>query len=378
MSRSVIQRTELEGRGARLRQRGDRPVRVRDDRPSHRRRGPERHRQDERRPPDRRAAREQGWVSRADRSGRRDRIDVRQGRRRRRGAARAPREARSPIVVVSAEDASEFIPYGRAILEAADQDRKPIFVMMDEGQVFSAPKKREGRHRRGLRHRQPVRRARPQARARPLPHGAALHRLAASLDLRHKNLSLIGCQEDPTAWAALAPQFKASKIEFGDLAGARARRVLLLQPRGVEKIRMPMAEALKRVAPKAKAIKPKLPTTFSQWDRAMREIPTPRLRRSRDPVVAAARRGRRPLAAADALRHPRAARRARGRASMKDWQALRPRSTAGRRAHELAAVLGRRRDRASRCADTGRARGAQEGEALRRALRAVARPAAAR
>jgi hypothetical protein len=47
-----------------------------------------------------------------------------------------------------------------------------------------------------------------------------------------------------------------------------------------------MAEALKRVAPKAKAVKPKLPSTFSQWDRAMRETPAPRLRALSDPVIA--------------------------------------------------------------------------------------------
>jgi hypothetical protein len=36
-----------------------------------------------------------------------------------------------PIVVVSAKDAGEFVPYGRTILEAAEEDRKPVFVVVD-------------------------------------------------------------------------------------------------------------------------------------------------------------------------------------------------------------------------------------------------------
>jgi len=33
----------------------------------------------------------------------------------------------------------------------------------------------------------------------------------------NKNLTLVGCQEDPTAWSALAPMFRSSGIEFKDL-----------------------------------------------------------------------------------------------------------------------------------------------------------------
>ena len=47
-----------------------------------------------------------------------------------------------PIVVVSAKDALEFIPYGQVILEVADELRKPLFVCIDEGQLFSAARKR--------------------------------------------------------------------------------------------------------------------------------------------------------------------------------------------------------------------------------------------
>lgn len=182
------------------------------------------------------------------------------------------------FVVVSAEDASEFIPYGRAILEAADEHRQPIFLMVDEGQVFSAPKKRKGDVGEAS---DIVNQFAERGRKRALDLFLTATRFTGSLHrsiFGNKNLSLIGRQEDPTAWAALAPQFKASKIQFNDLAALEPGEFFCFSRRGVERVRMPMAEELKRVAPKAKAVKPKLPGTFSQWDRAMREIPTPRLR----------------------------------------------------------------------------------------------------
>ena len=48
------------------------------------------------------------------------------------------------IVVVNARCAADFVPYGRAILGAADEHRKPLFVVIDEGQLFSASRKRSG------------------------------------------------------------------------------------------------------------------------------------------------------------------------------------------------------------------------------------------
>lgn len=41
----------------------------------------------------------------------------------------------SPFVVVSAGDASEFIPYGRAILSAAEEHRKPIFLRAEHDRL---------------------------------------------------------------------------------------------------------------------------------------------------------------------------------------------------------------------------------------------------
>src|SRR3546814_20269004 len=42
-----------------------------------------------------------------------------------------------PIVVVAAGDAEAFVPYGLVILEAAENFRKPVFVVIDDGQIFS-------------------------------------------------------------------------------------------------------------------------------------------------------------------------------------------------------------------------------------------------
>jgi DNA helicase HerA-like ATPase len=190
-----------------------------------------------------------------------------------------------PLVVVSARDASEFVPYGHAILEAVDRYRKPIFVMIDEGQVFSAPKKRESDIGEAA---DIVNELAERGRKRALDLFLTAHRFTGSLHrsiFSVKNLTLIGRLEDPTAWSSIAPMFRASKIEFGDLAALGSGEFFCFIRGGVEKIKMPMAEALKRVAPKAKAVKPKLPSTFSQWDRAMREMPVERLRALTGPVV---------------------------------------------------------------------------------------------
>lgn len=190
-----------------------------------------------------------------------------------------------PFVVVAAEDAGEFIPYGKAILEAADEHRKPIFLMIDEGQVFSSPKKRKGDAGEVS---DIVNQFAERGRKRALDLFLTATRFTGSLHrsiFSNKNLTLIGCQEDPTAWAALAPQFRGSKIDYSDLASLSPGEFFLFTRRGVEKVSMPMAEALKWVAQKAKKVRPRVPSTFSQWDRAMREMPTPRLRVLTNPVV---------------------------------------------------------------------------------------------
>ena len=190
-----------------------------------------------------------------------------------------------PIVVVSAKDALDFIPYGQVILEVADELRKPLFVCIDEGQLFSAARKRaDGVGEACDIIAQFAERGRKRALdlfVTALRYTGTLHRTMFS----NPNLKLIGAQEDPTAWSAMAPMFRSSGIEFKDLNALGPGEFVLFSRRGIEKTKMPMAEGLKKVAPKAKPVKRTLPATFSQWDRAMREIPTERLEALTDPVV---------------------------------------------------------------------------------------------
>lgn len=190
-----------------------------------------------------------------------------------------------PIVVVSAKDAFEFIPYGMAILDAAEEHRKPLFVFVDEGQLFSAAKKRKD----GVGDAADIiSQFAERGRKRALDLFVTAHRYTGTLHrtlFANKNLTLVGCQEDPTAWSGLAQQFRSSGIEFKDLNALAPGEFFCFSRRGVEKIKMPMAEGLKKVAPKAATVKRTLPATFSQWDRAMRSIPTERLAALTDPVV---------------------------------------------------------------------------------------------
>jgi hypothetical protein len=190
------------------------------------------------------------------------------------------------IVVVSAKDATEFVPYGRAILDAAEDHRKPVFVVIDEGQLFSATKKRQGDIGEAA---DIINEFAGRGRKRALDLFITALRFSGTINrsiFSNKNLTLIGCQEDPTAWSALAPQFRASRIEFSDLNALAPGEFVCISRRGTEKVKMPMAQALAQVAPKAKAVRRTLPTNYSQWDRAMRAIPTPRLHALTDPVVA--------------------------------------------------------------------------------------------
>lgn len=190
-----------------------------------------------------------------------------------------------PIVVVSAPDASAFVPYGEAILEAADKHRKPLFVVVDEGQLFSAPRKRKddiGEAADIINH------FAERGRKRALDFFITAHGYTGTLHrsvFRNKNLTLVGCQEDPTAWAALAAQFRASRLEFKDLNALGPGEFFCFSRRGVEKVRVPLAKALRKVAPTARKVKPALPKTFVQWCQAMDEIPTERLQALTDPVT---------------------------------------------------------------------------------------------
>jgi hypothetical protein len=189
------------------------------------------------------------------------------------------------IIVVRAQDASEFIPYGEAILEAADDFRNPVFVVIDEGQLFSATRKRQGDLGAAV---DIINDFAGRGRKRALDLFITALRFSGTLHrslFSNKNLTLVGCQEDPTAWSALAPQFRSSGIEFDDLNALAPGEFFCLSRRGIEKIKMPMCQALSRVAaPRALPAKRTLPTTFRQWDRAMQAIPSERLERLSEPV----------------------------------------------------------------------------------------------
>lgn len=192
----------------------------------------------------------------------------------------------TPILVVNATDAGEFVPYGRAILEAADRHRKPIFLMIDEGRLFSASRRRSG----GIGEAADIiNDFAERGRKRALDLFITALRFSGTLQrtlFANKNLTLIGWQEDPTAWSALAPQFKASRIEFADLNSLTPGEFFCLSRSRVEKIRMPMAAALAAVAPKARPAAKTLPATFSQWTRAMSTIPPERLAALTEDVTA--------------------------------------------------------------------------------------------
>lgn len=195
------------------------------------------------------------------------------------------KDRNDPIIVVSAKDASEFIPYGQVILEAADEYRKPIFLVIDEGQIFSATRKRKEDIGEAS---DIINQFAERGRKRSLDLFITATRYTASLNRSvfvNKNLTFIGCQEDSTAWSGLAPQFKAAKIEFSDLNSLAPGEFFCISRRGVEKVKVPMAEALKKVAPKAVAVKRSLPSTFTQWNRAMRELPSDRLSALTEPIT---------------------------------------------------------------------------------------------
>lgn len=195
-------------------------------------------------------------------------------------------EARTkPIIVVAAKSAYEFADYGKVILDSADKYRKPLYVFIDEGQLFSASKKREE----GVGEASDIiGEFAERGRKRALDLFITAHRYTGTVHrtlFSNKNLTLVGCQEDPTAWSNLAQQFRGTGIGYRDLNALAPAEFICFSRRGVEKIKMPMAEALKKVAPKARSVKHALPATFSQWDRAMRAIPKERLEALTDPVV---------------------------------------------------------------------------------------------
>jgi len=190
------------------------------------------------------------------------------------------------IVVVSVQSVTDFVPYGEAILKAADDFRKPTFVVIDEGQLFSSGRKTKGviGETSDL-----INDFAERGRKRALDMYITVHKFNGSIHRSlfvNKNLTLVGRMEDSVGWSSMAQQFRSSRIQFSDVNALMPHEFFCFSRRGVEKVTMPMAKELAKVAPPVKAVKQALPATFSQWDSAMREIPTERLVALDDDVVA--------------------------------------------------------------------------------------------
>lgn len=200
------------------------------------------------------------------------------------GDAMASRDR--PIVVVNARDAKDFAPFGRALLASADVHRKPAFVVVDEGQLFSSSRRRGG----GMGEASDVvADIAERGRKRAIDLFVTAQRFTGSLQrtlFANKNLTLVGWQEDPMAWSGLAPQFGASKIGFAELNALSPGEFMCISRQGIEKVRMPMAEALRAVAPKAGRVGRTLPASFNEWSRAMSAMPAGRLEALDADVVA--------------------------------------------------------------------------------------------
>lgn len=189
------------------------------------------------------------------------------------------------FVVVNASTPSEFVPFGQALLDVVDRTRKPVFVVLDEGQLFSSARRRKNQIGEAS---DIVDKMVEQGRKRALDVFVTALRMSSSLNrsiFQQKNLSLFGAVEDPLAWSSLGPQFRGTDISFEDLRGLHSGQFYCFSRSGVDKVSLPLADALKPVALQAKPIRQRLPTSFHQWDSAMRDIDGARLRRLTPEVV---------------------------------------------------------------------------------------------
>jgi hypothetical protein len=190
-----------------------------------------------------------------------------------------------PIVVVPAHDTNEFVKYVEVILEVADSERKPLFLMCDETTLFSATRKRV----QGVGSASDLLdQAASRGRKRRLDIFVTAQRYSGSLSravFANLGIVLIGRMEDPTAWSAVAPKFRGTKVEYSDLAALSPGEFFVFSRTGLDRYRMPMAKRLAAVAPVATIVAPALPQTYVQWDRAMRAITVERLQALTQPVT---------------------------------------------------------------------------------------------
>ncbi len=179
------------------------------------------------------------------------------------------------IVVVSAPTPDDFIPYGEVILKSSDRYRKPIFVMVDEGQLFSSSRKKDLQDANKI-----INDMVGRGRKRALDLFITAHRMSGSLDrmvFSNKDITLFGRQDDPAAWSMLSAQFRHTGISFGDLNELQPGEFMMVSRRGHERVRMPMAEALKSRALKSRVVPKNLPSNYRDWVTAVAAIPDKQL-----------------------------------------------------------------------------------------------------
>jgi hypothetical protein len=184
-----------------------------------------------------------------------------------------------PLLIVKTRDADEFVEYGQVVMAVADTLRKPIFLFVDEGQMFSASR---GKRKTLGEASDLINDMVERGRKRNLDLFFTAHRFSGSLHrsvFTNRNICFVGRQEDPTAWQPLAPLFQNTSIGFGELSALAPGEFFCFSRRGVEKVYVPMADALAAAAPPATIVPLVRPVTYSQWDRAMRAVPTARLQR---------------------------------------------------------------------------------------------------
>lgn len=189
------------------------------------------------------------------------------------------------IIIVSAKDATEFVPYGEVIKEVADKERKPMFVVIDEAQLFSASRKRADGVGEAC---DLIADFAERGRKRALDLFVTSLRYVGALNrtlFANQNLTLVGPLMDAAAWSGVAQLFRPSGIGFSDLNALEPCEFMRLSRRGVEKVRPPLAKALQGVVPHASRKKRNLPASFAQWDRAMGRMPTERLEALTGPVI---------------------------------------------------------------------------------------------
>jgi hypothetical protein len=182
------------------------------------------------------------------------------------------------IAVAPVRHAGAFIPYAELLLDVVDRVRKPTFILIDEGQVFSTS--RRGKRESIAEATALVNEFLERGRRRALDVFLSAHRFAGTLHrsvFANKNVTLVGRQEDPTPWSMVAPLFGGSGITYPDTAALAPGEFFLLSRRGVEKVALPMSARLRAVAPQATAVRQNRPLTWAQWDQAVRDIPTERL-----------------------------------------------------------------------------------------------------